>query len=149
MKKRIVVIAGVLLVVIVAIGVYMANPMLRYHNSQVSKAMEQLREKNGEEISLNEVIPFSWDAVYTFAPYTSKQNIEERIGFSSGAITETVNEGMTQLIFVKDKKAVASICGYSDKLGYSIEFSDCIEAKDEILFQVNVTDDKVQLKEKI
>lgn len=148
MKKRIIAIAGVLLAVIVCVCVYWANPVLRYHNSQVNKVMEQLREKDGEEISLNEVIPFSWDAVYTFTPYTSKQVIEERIGFSSNIITETVNEGMTQLIFVKDKKVVAFICEYSDKLGYNIEFTDCIKKSDGVVFEINVTESQVQLKEK-
>jgi len=148
MKKWIPIIAGILFVAIVGICVYMVNPTLRYHNMQVSKAMEQLRERDGEEVSLNEVIPFSWDAVYTFAPYTSQKTMEERIGFSSKDITETVNEGMTQLIFVKDKKVVASICGYSDKLGYCIEFTDCIEMKDEVVFEVNATEEQVLLKEK-
>ena len=148
MKKRIIAVAGIIIVVIVGICVYFANPVLRYHNNQVNKAMEQLREKDGEEVSLNEIIPFSWDAVYTFTPYTSKQSIEERIGCSSNAITETVNEGMTQLIFVKDKKVVASICEYSDKLGYSIEFTDCIERSDKVVFEVNVIESQVQLKEK-
>lgn len=148
-KKRIVIIAGIVLVLIVGICVHMLKPMLRYHNIQLGKSMEQLRAKDGQEVSLNEVVPFSWDAVYTFAPYTSKQSMEERIGFSSDAITETVNEGMTQLIFVKDEKVVASICGYSDNLGYTVEFTDCVERKDEVPFEVHVTENYVELKEKV
>ena len=122
--------------------------MLRYHNNQVSKSMEQLKEKDGEEVTLNDIIPFSWDTVYTFAPYTRKQSIEERIGFSSDAIANTVNEGMIQLIFVKGAKVVSSICGYSDKLGYDIEFTDCVERKDEVPFEVHVTENYIELKEK-
>ena len=145
-KKKIAIILGIVLTVLVGIFVYMLNPLLRYHNIQLSNAMKQLSEKDGQEIFLNEVVPFSWDAVYTFAPYTSKQSIEEQIGFTSNAITESVNEGMTQLIFVNDKIVVASICGYSDSLGYMVEFTDCVKRTDKIPFKVHATESYVELK---
>lgn len=79
-------------------------------------------DKDGTEILFNDIIPFDWDKVYTFAPYTSKEQIEEIIGFKTRHISEIISEGMFQLIFVKDEKVVANICGYPSNLLYSIDF---------------------------
>ena len=99
-------------------------------------------------VTLNEIVPFEWDIVYTFAPYTSRSEIEEIIGFKSNAIQETVSEGMVQLLFVKDNAACGSICGYSENLGYSVHFSDKVKLTDNKQFDVDIQDDIVYLTEK-
>jgi hypothetical protein len=53
-------------------------------------------------------------------PYYPKEGIEEVLGFSSRAIQSTISEGQTQLIFVKDKKVICSIYGYSNHLGFYV-----------------------------
>ena len=37
---------------------------------------------------INDVVPFRWDALYTFGPYESKEEIAEKIGFQSPDIKE-------------------------------------------------------------
>ena len=86
-----------------------------WHNRQLKKALTAI---DTPAVSLNAVVPFAWDAVYTFEPYLSKAEMAKIIGFSSGSLRETVSEGMTQLVFVKDRSVVASVCGYPDSLGY-------------------------------
>lgn len=83
---------------------------------------EAVRAINTDEILLKDIVPFEWDIMYNFTPYTSREKIEEIIGFHSDDIIETVNEGMTQLLFVKDNQVVSSICGFSSHLGYSLFF---------------------------
>lgn len=108
-------------------------------NSEIGRNNEKLKQAvlstNSSTVTLNEIVPFEWDVVYTFSPYTSKENIEAIVGIKSNAIQQTVNEGMVQLIFVKDQKIISSVCGYSDSLGYSISFlEDNIENYRSIYF---------------
>lgn len=94
-----------------------------------------LWEGNGM-VTLNEVVPFAWDTVYTFAPYTPRKDIEAVIGFQSAAVQETVSEGMVQLLFVKGDVVAACICGYPENLGYQVTLKHSVEYKDNVLFQI-------------
>ena len=63
---------------------------------------------------LSRFIPFEWDELYSFAPYTSKKTIYETIGYKWDRISETVDESMNQMVFVKDDKEVCYLYGYSN-----------------------------------
>lgn len=119
-KTRLKLAAAILMLVLCLIAVvWIFNPAVAMRNWELRQSVLSLEA--GETVKLNDVVPFEWDAVYTFHPYTSQQEIEGIIGFSSRAIKETVSEGMVQLLFVREKKVVASVCGYASQLGYSIE----------------------------
>lgn len=75
-------------------------------------------------VNLSEITPFDWDTVYTFSPYTSTQNIYNTVGYKWDTISETVNEGMNQIVFMKDGKVVCYIYGYPVNNGYGISFRD-------------------------
>ena len=54
---------------------------------------------------------------YTFEPYTSKEEIEEIIGFKSDDIIDNMtDEGTTYLLFIKDNVVVGNIYGSTDSL---------------------------------
>ena len=117
-------ILGIALVILICSSVFykiLGNPIIFIHNWQLKKAIISIASN---KITLNEVVPFEWDVVYSFPPYESKEDIEAVLGFSSNAIQETVNDNMVQLFFVKDKRIVSSICGYSNKLGYDMKFEN-------------------------
>lgn len=117
-------------VVLMTVLCYLAigNPIVFFHNQGLKRAAGAL--DNGEIVSLNEIIPFEWDVLYMPAPYQSKAEIEEMIGFKSMDIQENViNEGMVHVLFVKDNKVAASVLGYSDNLGYSIDLSSKKDGK--------------------
>lgn len=98
------------------------NPFIFFNNQKLKNAMGIL--DNGDTVSLNEVIPFEWDVLYTPEPYQSKTEIEEIIGFKSADIQENnINDGMIHLLFVKNNKVVASVLGYSSNLSYSIDLT--------------------------
>lgn len=118
------------------------NPFVSWNDNKLEKAMDDL---SAETITLEEIVPFEWDEVYTFDPYTSREEIAETIGFDSPEIKETVSEFMTQLIFVKNDKIVSSICKYPDRAGFYINLWDghrnphggCyVEYGDNLLFSV-------------
>ena len=137
-KKR----YGLILIFIVLLSagfLFIGKPGIAINNRQLKKVFTAISDV--EVITLDEVVPFEWDKVYTFTPYTSKEEIEKVIGFSSPAITETVNEGMVQLIFVKEDKIVASVCGYSGSLGYSVQFEGMITYGAGTKFEVEYKDD--------
>ena len=100
------------------------------------------------EVTLNEIVPFEWDTVYTFSPYTARSEIEEIIGFKSNAIKETVNEGMVQLLFVNGKTVSGSVCGYAQNLGYSIDFTDKVEFEENSVFEVYIQNNIIYLSKR-
>lgn len=119
------------------------NPVIFINNNKLEHSIKSI---DVEVIKLNEVVPFDWDAVYTFEPYASKESIEKIVGFKSADIKENyINEGMVHLLFVKDKKVVTSILGYSENLGYRIDFSTKITFAENAQFNVTISDGVVIL----
>lgn len=132
-RKAILTGAAVLLVLAALFWLLFGNPVILWHNKQLK---ESITGVTAETVTLNEVVPFRWDEVYTFSPYTSRERMEEVMGVRSSSIKETVNEGMTQLIFLEGDRVTASVCGYPSNLGYRVEFFDRIDWEDQTLFQV-------------
>ena len=145
MKKRIL-FAFFSIAVILIVGERMfESPLVKYNNYHLKQNMQTISES---EVTLNSVVPFEWDTVYTFPPYTSKAKIEKIIGFESNEIKETVNEGMVNLLFVKGNTVTGSICDYPKNLGYSIEFKDKVKFKDNVVFEVHIQDGMASLTKK-
>lgn len=143
MKKKLAV--GIISIIMIFCLTYLfiGNPIVAYHNYQLKQAVPSIGDK--ETVTLNELVPFAWDTVYTFDPYTSQAEIEAEIGFSSNSIRETVSEGMVQLLFVKGKTVTASVCGYADSLGYRISFHHSVAFEENALFTVDTVSDIIEL----
>lgn len=133
MKKIIYIL--ILLIIITIFFKFKGYNNIKLNNENLQKAITSIKEN---EVTLNDVVPFEWERVYTFKPYTTKEDMESIIGFKSQYISETINEGMVQLIFVNDKKIVSNVLNYVDNLGYSIDFYDGISVYNEILYKDNV-----------
>ena len=119
MKKAIALTAAAL----VLLGwLLVGEPAAALRRYRLKQAVRQL--ETGELVTLDALVPFAWERVYTFPPYTSKEQMEETLGFESRSIRETVSEGMVQLLFVKENTVTACICGYADALGYRITLED-------------------------
>lgn len=128
---------------IAAAVLHAADPLVKYRNMQLKDAVTGVREESCAV--LEDMIPFEWDAAYTFPPYTSREEIERSIGVRSRSICETVSEGMVQLIFVDDAKVVASVCGYRDSLGYDVVFDSSVEFGQRTEFEVDASSGAVIL----
>ena len=68
--------------------------------------------------------PFEWDTLYSFAPYTTKETIYEVVGYKWDNISETVNDNMNQIVFVKDGKVVCYLYGYPENTNSSYNFGE-------------------------
>lgn len=74
-------------IVLIAIAdcLVIGNPIVCINNQKSQKSVKNI---NDETVQLNDVVPFEWDALYTFGPYQSKESIEEIVGFKSADIKE-------------------------------------------------------------
>lgn len=139
-KKTKIAIIILFCIVLVAIAGYLAigNPVIFINNNKLENSIKSI---DADAVKLNEVIPFDWDVVYTFEPYANKETIEEIVGFKSADIKENnINEGMVHLIFVQDEKVVASILGYSENLGYRLDFPSKVTFSENAQFNVTTSD---------
>ena len=118
MKKRALKLCAAALLILLVIYALIGNPIIFWHNRALEHSLCSLED--GITVTLNEAVPFEWESVYTFDPYTSKSEMERIIGISSPSIRETVSEGMVQLIFVNRGRVTASVCGYASNLGYDV-----------------------------
>lgn len=98
------------------------DPPVAWNNLRFGRAIRSLAP--GRQTTLEQAVPFSWEAVYRFPPYTDRKEMEKAIGFSSPSIQETVSEGMVQLLFVKEGRVVASVCGLRSGWGIKLRFRE-------------------------
>ena len=75
-----------------------------HNNAALANAVKAIPE-DVSEVSLNDIVPFEWGAVYTFEPYTTKSEIMELTGLTAGTIAETTSEGQLQLLFVTARRS--------------------------------------------
>lgn len=73
---------------------------------------------------LSKFTPFQWDTLYSFKPYTMKEEIYKTIGYKWDDINETVSEDMNQIMFVKDSKVVCYLYGYSQNIKLAFNFGE-------------------------
>ena len=75
---------------------------------RTEKLVEATNNINTETITLEELVPFAWDVVYVFEPYTSKEEVAETLGFYSVEIHESWNDSDNWYYFVKGNTIVAN-----------------------------------------
>lgn len=98
---------------------------------------------------------FEWDTLYSFAPYTPEQTIYEVVGYKWDNISSTVNEGMNQIVFLKDGRVVCYINGYPDKYKVYFNFGQYdgvyfkLTTSDKLKFNMTVTHDGIRYFEYI
>lgn len=135
-----------IIILIVTISINLWKKDLWDANAELLK--EEVLELNVDTIHLEDITPFEWDVVYSFNPYTSKEEIYKTIGYKWDRISETVSEGMNQIVFLKDGKVVCYLYGYPTNNGYGINFikgnytdvTTVLTPKDDLNFKVTISD---------
>lgn len=121
-KAIAVIFAGILLMVLV-IGLLTNPDKINENNSLLKKSIQNI-SKETKQVMLSDIVPFKWTKVYVFAPYVSVNEQEAIMGIESSKLSEGVNEGMLNLVFLNGEEVVSNITGYSENLGYDISLSD-------------------------
>ncbi len=101
--KKVVVVLFVLLCI--AYYLLFGSPLVDWRNAKLAEATQNI---GSEPITLEELVPFAWDAVYEFEPYTSKEEIAKTIGFYSVEINESWTESANWYYFVKGNRIVSN-----------------------------------------
>lgn len=144
MTKKVVKIAIVILFTFLLINVFKKD--VWEVNAKLLKQEVLNIGESEESLKLSDVTPFKWDIVFSFDPYTSKDTIYKTVGYKWDNISETVSEGMNQLVFIKDEKVVCYVYGYPENNGYGIYFNSenhtelisasMLSSEDDLTFQV-------------
>lgn len=153
-KKTLAIVAIVILSIVVLINLLKKD--LWDVNADLLKEEVLSVEQSLETVKLTDITPFEWDVAYFFDPYTSKDVIYETVGYKWGNISETVSEGMNQIVFLKDGKVVCYLYGYPENNGYGIYFTNenetgvtsasVLNVEENVTFQVVRSDDVIYLK---
>ncbi|WP_068677799.1 hypothetical protein [Oceanobacillus sp. Castelsardo] len=154
MKSKKTVVIIVFSIVCIAIIINLFKKDLWNINEALLKEEVLSIENSVETINLLDVTPFEWDVVYSFEPYTPKDAIYKTIGYRWDTISETVNEGMSQIVFLNDGKVVCYLYGYPENNGYGISFESgnykdggyILKKEDDIDFQIERNESHVFLK---
>ena len=133
MKKGKIAGMAILLLLLSVLGyAFLGSPAEWYRRRALRQAMAEVEDG---VVTLNEIVPFSWDSVYSFGPYTTQEQMEEIMGISALRLEESPSEGMVQLVFVNGGQIVCGICGYISKEGYSVSFDEKINFADNVVFR--------------
>ena len=132
----------IVLCVLFCIAYYLlfGSPIVDWRNEKLAEATNNITT---ETVTLEEVVPFAWDAVYKFEEYTSKEEVAETLGFYSVEINESWTESQNWYYFVKGNRIVAnpedSSLGCYIALPNNREGSSCGSAHygDYVLFEVD------------
>ena len=124
-KQRFYIAAAGLLAVIALAWSLIGSPVVLWHNHQLKAALTGLTDTT---ITLEQAVPFSWDEVYTFAPYTSVEEIQEVIGTTSFNLKEAESEGVLQLVFLDGGAVTAAVCAAPAALGYDVDLASAVDS---------------------
>ena len=124
-KQRFYIAAAGLLAVIALAWSLIGSPVVLWHNHQLKAALTGLTDTT---ITLGQAVPFSWDEVYTFAPYTSVEEIQQTIGAASFNLKEAAGEGMLQLVFLDGGAVTAAVCAAPAALGYDVDLASAVDS---------------------
>jgi hypothetical protein len=152
-KRKALLIFGLVIVISTALVIFMMlqpTPIWEVNAEQFVDPFLVISDDVATIDDLSGFTAFEWDTLVSFTPYTSEERIYEVIGYQWDNVSSTVNEGMNQIVFLKDGKVVCYIDGYPDK--YKVFFSfghysgDYIKlaSSDKLSFQMTVADNGVR-----
>lgn len=113
---------GIVITIILIVGLFKKD----IWDINASKLEDSIDSISGPTIinDFSKWTPFEWDTLYSFTPYTAKENIYKVVGYKWGNISETVNDNMNQIVFVKDGKVVCYLYGYPKNNNFSYDFGE-------------------------
>jgi|GEM_PF-5579357 hypothetical protein len=126
--ETIAIITTVIICVIIGFFV-LANP----HGAKVNgrELSSILSQYDNEIMVLNDTVEFDYDYVIQFPPYADKKSMEEMLGFKCPFLNESVNEGMMNILFVKDNKAVCYIYSYGENNKFYLSIPEGVKIQKE------------------
>lgn len=100
--------SGVILIFLV---IALVCVVLHFMNAEknVESLFEKVLKSEYGEVKLGELTEFEWEKGYYFLPYTTKEDMEKTLGFSSEKLRDNeINDDIGYIVFIKDKQVVCS-----------------------------------------
>jgi len=122
-------------------------PIWEENALKLSNSLDTMSGYEPVVTDLTDFTTFEWDMLYSFQPYFPKEEIYEVVGYKWAEISETVSEGMNQVIFLKDGEVICYLYGYPDRyklyfdFGYHREGYVFLNYEDETKFIITVKDE--------
>ena len=92
--------------------------------NNAERFMETISDKKYGKNTMGALTDFEWERGYCFPPYTSKEEMEKRLGFSSGKLTDNMtNDSIKYVVFAKGREVVCTFFTNQEK-GLVFEFSE-------------------------
>jgi len=114
------------LTLIIAITIYLNSnlriPIWEQNALELSQSFNLISGTTATIDDLSDFTKFEWDTLYSFQPYLPEEEIYKIVGYRWDDISATVNEGMNQLVFLKDGDVVCYVYGYPEKYNVYFEF---------------------------
>jgi hypothetical protein len=132
MMKKMIKWIGLIIIVIV---ILMTVIKITDYNSLVSRNTRQLEKRLSQNIengTVRNLITFSYNKMYVFAPYQPLGKMEQQIGFKHSKLQQGINEGTINILFVNDSKAIAYLFGYAENTGYYINIPSGEYTKEQV-----------------
>jgi len=148
MKKQTFIVVASVLGIIIALIMFKAlhlTPIWEKNAKQFNSSFNIISGDATIE-DLSRFTTFEWDTLFSFAPYTPKEDVYKVVGYQWDKIDTTVSEGMNQIVFLKEDKVVCYIDGYPDKYKVFFEFGQYVgnyiklTCSDKLTFHMMVTD---------
>lgn len=147
---------------IISIVCIVALVLIAYHSFRKEiweinriELKEAVLEAQTGQVELSKITQFEWDRMYSFAPYAPKDEIYAIVGYEwDPDISETVSEGMNQIVFMKDDEVVCYVYGYPENNGFGFyieqndglsEYATVLYKKDQPVFELMEMDGVVYL----
>lgn len=144
MKRRCSAFLILLVLFMAAFWFVFGSPVRLYRNYRLKQALRN-PPAAAETVTLNTLIPFAWDTVYTFDPYTSRAEMEAALGIRDPHLPESIDESQRPLVVVQNGRVQASVCGYASAMGFSVRIqSGTIRRADCTVFRVEHTPEYIK-----
>lgn len=106
---------------------------------------EMLALEDGSVMTLEEVIPFEWERLFQFDPYTSREQIEEAIRKKIHRSSITVNDNERTMLAMSGRDVVYDSSGDPSVYGYLFQTSGEMKRGEHTEFRVEHRGDYVFL----
>lgn len=125
---------------------YLAPGNLSRQNALLLK--EAIEEQTQREVMLIDLVPFEWDRLYLFDPYTTKGEMIKKTKVLSPLFRDMYYEEIRNIVFIKGNKVVCNIRGVPTVIGYDFLLQkNQVYAEEVVRLRIVKKEDYIELQE--
>lgn len=118
MYKKIFLMICIFFAILILLSLYLYNNSNNTLNKNTKELADILLINDKLNGKIQDLIKFDYEKIYVFSPYQPKKDMERTIGFKCSKLKRSLSEGMMNILFVNEKKAVAYLYGTGENSYY-------------------------------